>query len=67
MSNIIETWMPFDQFSTQYPEYCPNFLLKINDYIVFYEIVSKEAEEVEPSVLYFSLEDAFAVLNQNES
>lgn len=57
MSNIIETWMPFGLFVVQYPEYHPQILLKINDYIVFYEI------NCFPHTLYFSLEEAHAKIS----
>lgn len=65
MGQIVETWMPFAQFEKQYPEYCQQYLIKLNEYIVFYEILdSHKTNEAFP--LYFSLEDAFLYLNKKK-
>lgn len=58
MSDILETWMPFQQFEQAYPQYRHCYYVKINDCIVFYEV--RDA----PCKLYFTLEDAYASIGK---
>lgn len=66
MLHIIENWMPLDQFEQVYPEYRHSYYIKINEYILFYEITSIRPDAQLKKSVYFSLEDAFSGMQEKK-